>query len=276
MIIKKDSEIVKAKVERKSLALKAKKEYSDEECSTFKSEDEEYAMAVRYFKKFLKRRAYLRISAAYLRCKCIIIKVFINSSHQMESAVPNKDHVAYLEQLSTKGSACKDRDLREFSTYDKSAIRSGLQFFKDKYARCLISKGFLSSRSCILCLQNDGKMPGMFVVFQECFVTESILKIIRSVLTPREGEFPTSTSMFSAIPTGYWNDLSANITLILVGLRVSRDNLAYREYGIRLMLAPRSAKALHEKVMLKLHGMRKLSGSPNLGGTLFWIIAELS
>ncbi|GJT75574.1 hypothetical protein Tco_1042299 [Tanacetum coccineum] len=46
MIIKKDSEIVKAKVERKSLALKAKKEYSDEECSTFESEDEEYAMAI--------------------------------------------------------------------------------------------------------------------------------------------------------------------------------------------------------------------------------------
>ncbi|GJU18627.1 retrovirus-related pol polyprotein from transposon TNT 1-94 [Tanacetum coccineum] len=45
MIIKKDSEIVKAKVERKSLALKAKKESSDEECSTSGSEDEEYAMA---------------------------------------------------------------------------------------------------------------------------------------------------------------------------------------------------------------------------------------
>ncbi|GJR22330.1 hypothetical protein Tco_0970857 [Tanacetum coccineum] len=45
MIIKKDSEIVKTKVERKSLALKAKKESSDEECSTSGSEDEEYAMA---------------------------------------------------------------------------------------------------------------------------------------------------------------------------------------------------------------------------------------
>ncbi|GJY54582.1 hypothetical protein Tco_0446246 [Tanacetum coccineum] len=41
MIIKKDSEIVKAKVERKSLALKAKKESSDEECSTSGSEDED-------------------------------------------------------------------------------------------------------------------------------------------------------------------------------------------------------------------------------------------
>ncbi|GJS76263.1 retrovirus-related pol polyprotein from transposon TNT 1-94 [Tanacetum coccineum] len=56
MIIKKDSEIVKAKRERKSLALKAKKESSDEECPTSGSEDEEYAMAVRDFKKFFKRR----------------------------------------------------------------------------------------------------------------------------------------------------------------------------------------------------------------------------
>ncbi|GKG25268.1 hypothetical protein Tco_0395896, partial [Tanacetum coccineum] len=56
MIIKKYSEIVKAKGQRKSIALKAKKESSDEECSNSKSEDEEYAMAVRDFKKFFKRR----------------------------------------------------------------------------------------------------------------------------------------------------------------------------------------------------------------------------
>ncbi|GJZ57504.1 zf-CCHC domain-containing protein, partial [Tanacetum coccineum] len=56
IIIKKDSEIVKEKGERKSLALKAKKESGDEECSTPRSEDKEYAMAVRHFKKFFKRR----------------------------------------------------------------------------------------------------------------------------------------------------------------------------------------------------------------------------
>ncbi|GKE12299.1 zf-CCHC domain-containing protein, partial [Tanacetum coccineum] len=56
MIIKKDSKIVKAKGERKSIALKAKKESSDEECSTSGSEDEEYAMAVKDFKKFFKRK----------------------------------------------------------------------------------------------------------------------------------------------------------------------------------------------------------------------------
>nr|GEW33507.1 zf-CCHC domain-containing protein/UBN2 domain-containing protein [Tanacetum cinerariifolium] len=61
MIIKKDSEIVKAKGvrvvfdehqgERKSIALKAKKESSDEKSSTSGGEDEEYAMAVRDFKR---------------------------------------------------------------------------------------------------------------------------------------------------------------------------------------------------------------------------------
>ncbi|GJT91810.1 putative reverse transcriptase domain-containing protein [Tanacetum coccineum] len=75
---------------------------------------------------------------------------------------------------------------------------------------------------------------------------------------------PTSTSIFLAIPTGYWNDRSTNLTLILVGLRVSRDSFAYKEYSIRLMLAPRSAKALQEKVLLKLHEIRKLPGSPSL------------
>ncbi|GKA44232.1 zf-CCHC domain-containing protein, partial [Tanacetum coccineum] len=56
MIIKKVSKIVKEKVERKSLALMAKKESSDEKCLTSGSEDEEYTMAVRDFKKFFKRR----------------------------------------------------------------------------------------------------------------------------------------------------------------------------------------------------------------------------
>ncbi|GJV29133.1 retrovirus-related pol polyprotein from transposon TNT 1-94 [Tanacetum coccineum] len=56
MIIKKDSEIVKAKVERQSLALKAKKESSDEECSTSGSEDEEYAIGGKRLQEFFKRR----------------------------------------------------------------------------------------------------------------------------------------------------------------------------------------------------------------------------
>ncbi|GJZ18827.1 hypothetical protein Tco_0555417 [Tanacetum coccineum] len=57
LIIKNDSEMVKGKREQnRSLALKAKKESSDEDSLTSDSEDEEYAMAMRDFKKFFKRR----------------------------------------------------------------------------------------------------------------------------------------------------------------------------------------------------------------------------
>nr|GEU56184.1 UBN2 domain-containing protein [Tanacetum cinerariifolium] len=57
VIIMKDSEMVKEKREKsRSLVLKAKTESSDEDSLTSDSEDEEYVMAVRDFKKFFKRR----------------------------------------------------------------------------------------------------------------------------------------------------------------------------------------------------------------------------
>nr|GEW56391.1 alpha/beta hydrolases superfamily protein [Tanacetum cinerariifolium] len=57
VIIKKDSEMVKGKREQnRSIVLKAKKEFSDEESETSDSEDEEYAMAMKEFKKFFKIR----------------------------------------------------------------------------------------------------------------------------------------------------------------------------------------------------------------------------
>nr|GEU98571.1 transposase, Ptta/En/Spm, transposase, Tnp1/En/Spm-like protein [Tanacetum cinerariifolium] len=53
----KDSETIKSKIEQsRSIALKARKESSDDDSSTSDSEDEEYATAVRDFKKFFKRR----------------------------------------------------------------------------------------------------------------------------------------------------------------------------------------------------------------------------
>ncbi|GKC50489.1 zf-CCHC domain-containing protein, partial [Tanacetum coccineum] len=67
--IKEDSETVKSKREQSNLlgvwfglgcrsgcSLKARKESSDDESSTSDSEDEEYTIAVRDFKKFFKRR----------------------------------------------------------------------------------------------------------------------------------------------------------------------------------------------------------------------------
>ncbi|GJX02532.1 hypothetical protein Tco_0186445 [Tanacetum coccineum] len=56
LVMKKDSEFYKGKKEIvKSIALKAKEESSDDETPTSRSDDEEYAMAVRNFKKFFRR-----------------------------------------------------------------------------------------------------------------------------------------------------------------------------------------------------------------------------
>nr|GEX97820.1 zinc finger protein [Tanacetum cinerariifolium] len=55
--MKNDSEMYRGKDESvKFIALKAKKESSDDETSTYGSNDEEYAMAIRNFKKFFRRK----------------------------------------------------------------------------------------------------------------------------------------------------------------------------------------------------------------------------
>nr|GEX97464.1 zf-CCHC domain-containing protein/UBN2 domain-containing protein [Tanacetum cinerariifolium] len=57
VVMKKDFEIYRGKKERvKSITLKAKKESNDDETSTSRSDDEEYAMAVRNFKKFYRKK----------------------------------------------------------------------------------------------------------------------------------------------------------------------------------------------------------------------------
>ncbi|GJY17500.1 zf-CCHC domain-containing protein [Tanacetum coccineum] len=56
VVMEKDSEIYRGKKRVKSIALKAKKESSDDETSTSESDDKEYVMAVRNFKKFFKRK----------------------------------------------------------------------------------------------------------------------------------------------------------------------------------------------------------------------------
>ncbi|GJW50846.1 zf-CCHC domain-containing protein [Tanacetum coccineum] len=57
VVMEKDSQIYRDKKERvKSIALKAKKESSDDETLTSGSDDEVYAIAIRNFKKFFRRK----------------------------------------------------------------------------------------------------------------------------------------------------------------------------------------------------------------------------
>ncbi|GKC65338.1 zf-CCHC domain-containing protein [Tanacetum coccineum] len=99
VIIKKDSEIVKDKREqRRSLALKAKKESSDDDSSTSKSEDEEYAMAVKEFKKFFKIRG--RFSSKNNNQRAFIGGAWSDSGEDEKEK--NKDETCLVAQASNE------------------------------------------------------------------------------------------------------------------------------------------------------------------------------
>ncbi|GJS78836.1 retrovirus-related pol polyprotein from transposon TNT 1-94 [Tanacetum coccineum] len=149
-----DSEIVKSQSERKSLALKAKKESSDEECSTSGSEDEEYAMAVRDFKKLFKRRVNLELDEwikysgcskqmtgnrklfstykAYNRgnvifgsnlCDNIIGKGTISNDSLKIDNVEHVDNLGF--NLLSIGQICDDKCKVTFSEHDSEITKNG-------------------------------------------------------------------------------------------------------------------------------------------------------
>nr|GEW18515.1 retrovirus-related Pol polyprotein from transposon TNT 1-94 [Tanacetum cinerariifolium] len=114
MIIKKYYKIVKAKGERKSLSLKAKKEPCDEECSTFRRKDKECAMAVRDFKKFFKRRG------RFVRQRWNDKKTFQRSRDDKNGQIcDNKFRVTFFEHDSeiTKDGKVIGRGIRKKGLY---------------------------------------------------------------------------------------------------------------------------------------------------------------
>ncbi|GJS63537.1 hypothetical protein Tco_0678101 [Tanacetum coccineum] len=82
-VIKKDSKTVKSKKKQsRSIALKARKESCDDDSSTSDSEDEEYAMALRDFNKFFKRRGRSKSSRRRMSktIKILNQKAFVGGS----------------------------------------------------------------------------------------------------------------------------------------------------------------------------------------------------
>nr|GFC96383.1 hypothetical protein [Tanacetum cinerariifolium] len=59
-----------------------------------------------------------------------------------------------------------------------------------------------------------------------------------------------------------------------VGVKSGSDNFFHAEYGIRLMLAPRSASAKHSAIPEKSHGIKNLLGSPNFSGITVSFVAS--
>ncbi|GJT73978.1 retrovirus-related pol polyprotein from transposon TNT 1-94 [Tanacetum coccineum] len=79
---------------------------------------------------------------------------------------------------------------------------------------------------------------------------------------PFENPPPLPTPMTSsAIPIGSEIERSANSSVMQVGVSSGRERVFQTEYGIRLMLVPRSAKALHVLIPENSQGMRNRPGS---------------
>ncbi|GJQ98871.1 reverse transcriptase domain-containing protein [Tanacetum coccineum] len=86
--------------------------------------------------------------------------------------------------------------------------------------------------------------------------------------------FPTIKRTSLAIPIDLVIERFASSSVMQVGVSLGRDRSFQTEYGIRLMLAPRSAKALHVLNPENSHGIRNRPGSPSFLGNLFRMTAE--
>nr|GEU37117.1 retrovirus-related Pol polyprotein from transposon TNT 1-94 [Tanacetum cinerariifolium] len=202
MIIKKDSKIVKAKGERKSLALKAKKESSDEKCSTFRSKDEEYAIVVRDFKKLFKRRD--KNQRAFVRGS------WSDSGEEDDEKVKNE--TCLVAQASSviclgvdlepyewiKDSGCSKYitgNQKLFSSY--KAYNGGNVIFGSNLRGNIISKGQIcDNKSRVTFSEHDSKITkdGKVIVDTSTYILNRIL--VRAILgkTPYEllrGKKPT-------------------------------------------------------------------------------------
>ncbi|GJW53397.1 hypothetical protein Tco_0097482 [Tanacetum coccineum] len=123
VIIKKDPNGKVKREQIRSLALKAKKESSDEDSSTSDSEDEEYAMAVRDFKKFFKRRGR-----------------FVRQPHDERKGVHNYQEATIKEPLledhgviatKMKKKRLKTKDEKYLMAKASNEVLSETEFFSD-------------------------------------------------------------------------------------------------------------------------------------------------
>ncbi|KAK2382700.1 hypothetical protein QL285_070217 [Trifolium repens] len=102
------------------------------------------------------------------------------------------------------------------------------------------------------------------------YLTASRPDILFSVcLCARFQSDPTRTGTFSSIPRGYLTERSANWMDILVGHKSPNLSLSHMDMGIKLILAPKSHRALSIMYGPITQGMEKLPGFCSLEGILF-------
>ncbi|GJY17039.1 hypothetical protein Tco_0387461, partial [Tanacetum coccineum] len=218
-LTKKDSEIVKAKGERKSLALKAKKESSDEESSISGSEDEDYAMTVRNFKKFFKRRG---------RCK--------DPNHLIgECTKPPSDKI----QKASVGGSWSDNNEEddEKATYEmclmahaSSEVHSKSSYFSDKN---------LSINDIIL----DSEYNKVCKMSLKIVTKNKHLKAIRNSLENEISEFKEKLSKLERNKEVYLECITYQT------LKINNEKL--KEEALKLTQIQKSTRSLNEMLSLQ-------------------------
>ncbi|GKC26464.1 hypothetical protein Tco_1033758 [Tanacetum coccineum] len=169
VVLEKDSEASKSKKEKyKSLALKSKKVSSDEEASCSDSNDEEYAMVIRDFKKFFRRRGKFvrqpydeKRPSGKKRTKRKEKKIVGCWSDSDEDDDPKKDEICLLAHDSNEilfdtpyySSSLDDESLQ--NEYNKEMIKNqilqkdkkGLGFTEDKASTSKTNTGKMGQES---------------------------------------------------------------------------------------------------------------------------------
>ncbi|GJV75574.1 hypothetical protein Tco_1507158 [Tanacetum coccineum] len=171
VVMEKDSKIYKGKKERiKSIVLKAKKESSDDETSTSGSDEEEYAMAIRNFKKFLPesvigstiqekkgshsdkemRRKEKKLTRNVFRCREMTPKTkptmnlfsWLNRPNEkLERSKEIEMGVKSCDELKLENAKLKETQVK-FVKFDKSANSLREMLNNQKSPSCKIGLGF--------------------------------------------------------------------------------------------------------------------------------------
>ncbi|GJY46000.1 hypothetical protein Tco_0435063, partial [Tanacetum coccineum] len=206
MIIKKDSKIVKAKGQRRSLALKVKKESSDEECLTFGCEDEEYAMVVRDFKKFFRRRGNVRLLEAYNGGNVIFGSNLHGNIIGKGQICDNKCRVTFSEHNSEM-----TKDGKVIGRASKEQVRNSpkLKFDQHFYDACKIgkqahashkAKNIVSRTRCLELLHMDLFGPSAIQSYKGNVYTLVIVEDYSRYVVPT-GRVQAPTGRY-VVPTG--------------------------------------------------------------------------
>nr|GEV48462.1 putative reverse transcriptase domain-containing protein [Tanacetum cinerariifolium] len=267
MIIKKDSEIVKAKVERKSVALKAKKESSDKECLTFGSEDEEYAMAVRDFKKFFKRRD-------------VATRIILLENVQNHRKTRTKELLSEaLRAISVKKMICLGVDLEPdewikdsgcskhitgnqklFSTY--KAYNGGNIIFDSNLCDNIIGKDRLTKFAHFLPIRENDPMDKLARLYLDRIMTRHETPV--SIICDRDGRFTSNfwktfqkalgwVKHLPLVEFSYNNSYHASIKVApyeaLYG-RKCRSSVCWAKVGEAQLTGPEMIQETTEKIIL--------------------------